>query len=559
MGKYSVYTRATPGDKVLKEFPGLRKKDLDTADSFFKPYLFFENVTGGRRVWTSCCHHDGDLWKVNPKMETPRQRTVMGLKHNDECECPYCHRSVTAKNVKQMGTGKRLKQYIPILFLHTSRNGQTVYAQGYWAMKSYESRELRASPPRYMVTSVYRFRRGEWIEWTDRWCGGSDKYNMVQDTGKWIGEPFTSGSWLFTSYCDYRVIGLDCLEKSFLQYTGVRELYKADKVCEGLIRHLALAAQYPEGVEMLRKAGMVRPIDDWVWNRKKNTKVIKWDETDPRKVFGLDGRELREFLAGSKSLEVLEAYKGLRKRDKRLTFQEVEDAKAKLGISLTMDVAKIIKRTPTLPLRKLLPYFEKIGGPRCYGAVMTASSVAEIWRDYIGFARTLEYDLTNPVIFAPRDLELKHMEAAQSVAALTAGQDNGGVIQRFDALATRYGFETEHYLIRPPLTAGEIVTEGKVLCHCVGGFAGRHAKGEVTILFLRDKKAPEEPLCTIEMRGKDIVQIHGYRNDAGQRVTPKEKYQEILEPWLAWVGGGSKRDKAGRPKLPKKQKEVNAA
>ena len=106
----------------------------------------------------------------------------------------------------------------------------------------------------------------------------------------------------------------------------------------------------------------------------------------------------------------------------------------------------------------------------------------------------------------------------------------------------------------------EIAAEGKALKHCVGGYAERHLSGSTTILFLRDRRRPGKPLVTIEMRGKEIAQIHGYRNDLYAKADPREKYAEILEPWLAWLAAGSRRDKRGRPIQPrKKKKEVTAA
>lgn len=44
MGKYSEYAQQSAGYKILKEFPGLGKKDLELANSFFEPYIFFENI-----------------------------------------------------------------------------------------------------------------------------------------------------------------------------------------------------------------------------------------------------------------------------------------------------------------------------------------------------------------------------------------------------------------------------------------------------------------------------------------------------------------------------------
>ena len=52
------------------------------------------------------------------------------------------------------------------------------------------------------------------------------------------------------------------------------------------------------------------------------------------------------------------------------------------------------------------------------------------------------------------------------------------------------------------------------------------------------------------MKGNQIVQIHGYQNDIGQAVKPMFRYADILDPWLAWLAGGSKRNKDGTPKVP---------
>lgn len=585
MGKYSQYTRAKAGDRVLKEFPGLSKEDLEQVNGFFEPYLFFENVEGGRKVWTSCCHHEGELWPDLVRTETPEHQMIKMLGHNDETYCPYCHRPVRAKNVRKMGTGKRLEEYIPVLFLHAAPDGETVYAQGYWAWKNYATKERWASPPLYMVTRVFRFRRGEWLAWSDRWVGEKAGYEMLRDTAKWIGEPFTNGSGMMVQYCGYRVIGLDRLSGSFLQYTGIQAMFEDKSLCSGFVRTLALASLYPEGVEMLLKAGMTAPIDDWVWRRKKNSKVIKWGEKDPRKVFDLNGRELKEFLDGDKDLDILAIYKALRKNDQGTTIQAVREAANTLGAMQLKDVSKVISEMPGLKLERLMQYFDRHTGPRCGGrGVMTASGVARMWLDYISFAKQLGYDLKNPLIRTPKNLDLKHTEAYQAVVAIheeqlriererdriararrkkeeiaAAKHQDESVHGRAEALNRRYGFESEHYMIRPPVSAREIVEEGRALRHCVGGYAGRHAAGTATILFLRSKEQPDVPLCTIEMRGNTIVQIHGYQNDAGQRVTPREKYREILEPWLAWVAAGSKRTKDGRPKLPKKLKEVKVA
>ena len=114
---------------------------------------------------------------------------------------------------------------------------------------------------------------------------------------------------------------------------------------------------------------------------------------------------------------------------------------------------------------------------------------------------------------------------------------------------------------RIPIPAGknEILDEGRKLQHCVSGYADRHMNGTVTILFMREAKKPGVPWLTIEMDGNKLRQIHGFKNE-GLYTTkgrfapdPREVYREFLDTWLDWLKKGSKRDKQGNPKLPRKK------
>lgn len=68
------------------------------------------------------------------------------------------------------------------------------------------------------------------------------------------------------------------------------------------------------------------------------------------------------------------------------------------------------------------------------------------------------------------------------------------------------------------------------------------------------------------MNGNRLVQAHGYRNDRMKCpenpdcIPPRTLYAEIFDPWLAWVEAGSRRDKDGKPVVPKnKEKECKTA
>ena len=104
-----------------------------------------------------------------------------------------------------------------------------------------------------------------------------------------------------------------------------------------------------------------------------------------------------------------------------------------------------------------------------------------------------------------------------------------------------------------PECSEDIVSEGKTLHHCVGGYAPRHIQGKTTILFLRHKRRPERSFLTIELddvneRNVKIRQIHGYMNERYRpSASQKDKYAWFLNPWLEWVNSGSRREGSGIP------------
>jgi hypothetical protein len=96
-------------------------------------------------------------------------------------------------------------------------------------------------------------------------------------------------------------------------------------------------------------------------------------------------------------------------------------------------------------------------------------------------------------------------------------------------------YAEDELFVRQPKSIEEIVHEGKVLSHCVGGYADRHAKGQTHILFLRRRSEPDKPYYTIEVSvsGK-ISQCYGYRNNSAGNFKPAEisefekRYQQYL-------------------------------
>ena len=158
----------------------------------------------------------------------------------------------------------------------------------------------------------------------------------------------------------------------------------------------------------------------------------------------------------------------------------------------------------------------------------------------------------------PKNLQGAHDSAIAAIRYEENEAARKAYEKKYQKLVKKYSFTAMGLSVVVPEDDRQIINEGKILHHCVGGYAERHMAGAATILFLRKEKTPWRSYITIEMCGKkgnDIRQIHGYRNEnkAGKRLaTPGERHGEFLDLWLAWLNNGSKRDKNGRPVLPVK-------
>ena len=85
--------------------------------------------------------------------------------------------------------------------------------------------------------------------------------------------------------------------------------------------------------------------------------------------------------------------------------------------------------------------------------------------------------------------------------------------------------------IRQPESMNEIVEEGSLLHHCVGGYAKRHAHGKLHILFIRAADKPDVPYYTMEVSAAgEIVQVRGSHNRA-----PGKAVSQLVEAYRAYL------------------------
>lgn len=206
--------------------------------------------------------------------------------------------------------------------------------------------------------------------------------------------------------------------------------------------------------------------------------------------------------------------------------------------------------TEYMTLQKLLNRIKKYAGceywTNCSSSTARIQHVATTYIDYLGMRIALGYDLSNAVYQQPRDLDAAHAKMVEETNKEKADKRIEEVQERFKniqknykKLRKRYFYEDSQYLIRPARSAEEIVMEGRLLHHCVGGdnYLRKHNEGKTYILMLRFKTDPNTPYITVEIDANrpGIIQWYG----AHDRKPDAINIQQWLDDYLAKLKNGS--------------------
>ena len=575
-------------ERFARQAPPLNQAEKDAINALFPAYIFRRSRTS--EIWTTCCHRHMVVRNEDMMMTTQERdfQAVMWTLHQREpknrwtdppqpgVKCPFCGEMAIVKELGRTGNRDNLSRYRRAVVLRWYRGA--LWARAYDCGKHYSKDEgySLTGEPNCKLVGVYRFKPGLAECSTRYYCCGNYPFSSVErQTG-----PLTEGRWHIHSPFNanaeygigYNVIGLDEIQKSPFRYCMVEQ---AERKTDKLLQFLVACCFYPRQIEMLMKADMSDVVMDLTERGVKHAAVLNWEEPDPAKAFAIGRQELKIFLGTSRDIRVLELYKRLKGR--------IPMAECAKWLSEDLNIRKTFSAAKrwSLPPEKLMRYLDSNVGCAQYGGVQSMDSALRFWEDYLTAAEAMGYQLHRENVLLPRNLGTAHNEATGQHRARLE-QERRTEQERREAqrlidqrerdllmaetyakrkvkLEKKYGFAMDGYVIRAPMDKDEILAEGRKLQHCVGGYADRHMSGAVTILFMRKAQKPNEPWLTIEMNGNSLVQIHGFRNE-GMYTTkgtfapnPREVYREFLDTWLDWLEKGSRRDKKGNPKLPKKK------
>lgn len=312
------------------------------------------------------------------------------------------------------------------------------------------------------------------------------------------------------------------MDGTFLQYSAMEEYQKAAGDINP-IEYLERYIQTPQ-IEMLVKIGLTEVVNELVRCRYGIVADINARRVDT--FLGIRKERMKQLIRHRGSMDVLHVMQSEKNCGICLTEEQIE----KLAALKITNLNQILE---FMSIQKFLNRVEKYAGAEihekmCGMAFNVLNGTASLYIDYLSMRRNLGYDMQNTVYLFPRDLRAGHDKMVQEANTKEAemkmqkANETYPMIRRnYRRLRRKFYYEDESFVIRPAKDAGEIVLEGRVLHHCVGGsgYLKNHNEGISIILLLRKKKERGNPYITVEIRTDTmkIVQFHGAYNSEPDR------------------------------------------
>ncbi len=514
----------------VKELP---EEDVKrTADSYLgrKHFIFYHRK--GNWV-TMACTACGALtqrkWKHTDSYEDQFTPTIEAPKAGTTGICPACKKrgiykcqgrskSWFSENL-YMHLGQKYKDGIVIRHIEVTKE---------WRMKELEEEthsELIGAGEKLKVLECSRTYiepgkepKTDYNEWNyvdGEYAWQDSRTNVCYSMGRGIVMPET----------------YEAIKGTEFQYCAMEE-YGRNEQYINPVRYLIEYRSTPQ-LEMLVKLGLIttaREVLNGFYRGNRDAKRLS-------DFFGIWKNREKQLIRDKKT-DLIETMALERRMNEHWTDEQLEHVKA---AGLTERQLK--ECLPYMSIQKILNHIEdyakKEHGIACtYDGrkISQLRQTANTYLDYLHMRLQLGYDLNNTIYQHPRDLRAAHDQMAEEqnerkkeLRLIEVREKFQDIEKTYVKITKKYTCITDGLLIRPAKSAEEIIMEGRLLHHCVGGdnYLSKHNKGISYILMLRSVEKPKEPYITVEIqpgRRPTILQWYG--------AYDKKPDKERIEKWL---------------------------
>lgn len=489
-----------------------------------KHYLYYRKKGRYATICCSKCERSGrEAIKAKETLEGQFEKIIEKPEHGIEGTCPYCGAKGTWFAMGRTKEDHDISGYFFSANKYKNDGLVVRYSRAYKTFSFCEVEEKYYAKERVSITEISRmFIERKEIKIADIFKtavqgymnGKFWKFKIQKDFHKW--DPWRQCDF----WDDCNLSGLrnivstpakvhpdtwKVLEGSFAQYSAAKE-YTAqagnDEI--DMMRYVEAYIKYP-GLEMIVKMGLPHIAKEVVCG---TTYLIDTSAKRPEDVLRIYKSRIPMLQAQRGDPRLLKAMQAEKKLQKHWKDDELQAAE-RLGLTGYEDVLRYMS------MRKLMNILEKYYSQEKGG---DKHGIARRYVDYINMRNQLGYDMTNTIYLFPRSLAEAHNKMVlemnknkQSIREKEVEEKYSGIRENFPEISRKYAAVTSGYIIRPARSATEIVREGRILHHCVGGdsYLAKHNEGRSYILFVRKKEEPEVPYITVEIQGTRIIQWYG--------------------------------------------------
>lgn len=483
------------------------------------------------------CFLCGKQVKANPPQR---------FRQGERTHCPNCGKGVVA----MLETGEHFRRDFveDIATIQKGTDGKTLFVRQ-WHICRDMTAEWGDIPAQLEEIARYAVRGNRAAKWQrevkERWSMYTVERCKLKEWMRVSNVASTyDGQYFFFLPVDWR----EQLEGTSLQYLDIREYWRNAKQYgkdRTTIRLLMDWARYPM-VEKLWKAGYTGLIHERLSGMYKETRnAIVWTRPTIQEAIRFPRRFLRIYPPAEWTMRRMQRVSRAWELVQEGVIREGELEEL---VKADFDIECIRAALGHASVRKIVSYVQKgIDAKKSeqkeekhyynYHRIETVIT----YRDYLNDCLKLGWDLDDRSILFPRDLDAAH---ARTIAQVKYKKNEIAEKQFTETREKKLWMEREHdgLLIRLPKNGAEIITEGKKLHHCVGGYVDRAAAGTTTILFIRRVEDPETPYFTLEWLNGHVQQCKGDRN---RDYSMETQIHDFVLAWVRYI----------KRKRQKKQKE----
>ena len=357
-------------------------------------------------------------------------------------------------------------------------HGNELFARCY---HRYSKGEI-AERQRYVFAKDGCVRYG--VDYKSKWSARSEFREPV----------FCANAYGYSFDNSYSVLNFDAILHSCMKYSMAKS-YKNSLIIE----YLHIYCKHPN-IEYLMKAGydVIYETVTGYWGGRKMLNVlphINWKSNNLLKMLNLNRDEFKALKGNEHHYETYLRY--------REEFPK-------------------LKPDDVIAISKVFNYDVYTLGRFCDATQLSPQRISRYldenkinrfdYRDYIQQCKHLNLNMHDTAVSMPHDFKLMHERLSEQIQYIANEKINAEFIANF-ASRKKLEFRFGNLFIRQPESASEITDEGVMLHHCVGGYAERHAKGILHIMFIREQDKPDKPFYTVEVsKGGKVIQVRGLRN-----------------------------------------------